>query len=147
MKLITLAFLFLVSASLASDIANPNIEPALIPQAVSAGVNINDPAQVAAWVAKYDAKMNAAKPPQMFSSGVKCQGPLIIPGETNGAFEVWVDSETGLVLSVLDHASPKKTKAEKDAAKKAKQDQIKAVKAATNDRDRLAALLLLLGLK
>ena len=73
-------------------------------------------------------------------------GPLILPGSASGAYEVWVDAETGLVLSVLDHASPRKSKAEKDAAKQAKRDQIKAVKAAQTDKDKLAALLKLLGL-
>jgi hypothetical protein len=73
-------------------------------------------------------------------------GPIILPGSTNGAYEVWVDSETGLVLSVLDHASPRKTQAEKDADKAKKRQQIAAVKAATTDKDKLAALLVLLGL-
>jgi len=74
-------------------------------------------------------------------------GPLILPGTSNGAFEVWVDSETGLVLAALDHASPRKSKAEKDAAKAEKRAKIAAVKAAKNDAQKLAALLDLLGLK
>lgn len=73
-------------------------------------------------------------------------GLIIIPGTTNGAYEVWVDSDTGLVLSVLDHASPRKTQVQKDADKAKKRQQIAAVKAATTDKDKLAALLVLLGL-
>jgi hypothetical protein len=74
-------------------------------------------------------------------------GPLIVPGTTNGAYEVWVDAETGLVLTVLDHASPRKSKAEKDAAKADKKAKIAAVKAAQTDKAKLDALLDLLGLK
>jgi hypothetical protein len=74
-------------------------------------------------------------------------GPLILTGTTNGAYEVWVDSDTGLVFADLDHASPRKTKAEKDAQKAARKAKIAAVKAATNDKDKLAALLVLMGLK
>jgi hypothetical protein len=118
------------------------IDPALIGQALADGVELNDPVQVAAWIAQYDKLLYAAKPPHVFPSGAEYQGPLIVPGEASGAFEIWVDTETGIVLSV-----PKGTKAQKDAAKKVKQDQIKAVKAAKNDADKLAALLLLLGMK
>jgi len=74
-------------------------------------------------------------------------GPLILPGTTNGAYEVWVDAATGLVFADLDHASPRKSKAEKDAQKTARKAKIAAVKAATNDKDKLAALLVLMGLK
>ena len=74
-------------------------------------------------------------------------GPLILPGTTNGAYEVWVDAETGLVLTTLDHASPRKSKADKDAAKAARKAKIAAVKAAKNDAQKLDALLDLLGLK
>jgi hypothetical protein len=74
-------------------------------------------------------------------------GPLILPGTTNGAYEVWIDADTGLVLTVLDHASPRKSKAEKDAAKADKKAKIAAVKAAQTDKAKLVALLDLLGLK
>jgi hypothetical protein len=74
-------------------------------------------------------------------------GPLILPGTATGAYEVWVDGDTGLVLTTLDHASPRKSKAEKDAAKAAKLAKVAAVKAASSDKDKLAALLDLLGLK
>ncbi len=74
-------------------------------------------------------------------------GPLILPGTATGAYEVWVDSTTGLVLTTLDHASPRKSKAEKGAAKAAKTAKIAAVKAAGSDKAKLDALLDLLGLK
>ena len=74
-------------------------------------------------------------------------GPIIVPGTTNGAYEIWVDSETGLVLTTLDHASPRKSKAEKDAAKSAKLAKVAAVKAAQSDKEKLDALYDLLGLK
>lgn len=74
-------------------------------------------------------------------------GPLIVPGTESGAFEIWVDSDTGLVLTTLDHASPRKTKAEKDAAKAATKAKIQSVKTATTDKDKLAALLDLFNLK
>jgi hypothetical protein len=74
-------------------------------------------------------------------------GPLILPGTASGAYELWVDSATGLVLTTLDHASPRKSKAEKDAAKAAKTAKVAAVKAAGNDKAKLDALLDLLGLK
>jgi hypothetical protein len=80
-------------------------------------------------------------------------GPFIIQGTsmiitnstTNVVFskgqELWVDNDTGLVLSTLDHASPKKTKAEKDSAKKIQYDKIKAFKNATTDKQKLDALV------
>ena len=74
-------------------------------------------------------------------------GPLILPGTSTGAYEVWVDSTTGLVLTTLDHASPRKSKAEKDAATAAKAAKIAAVKAAESDKAKLDALIDLLGLK
>jgi hypothetical protein len=74
-------------------------------------------------------------------------GPLILPGTATGAYEVWVDSTTGLVLTTLDHASPRKSKAEKDAAKAEKVAKIAAVKEAGSDKAKLDALLDLLGLK
>ena len=74
-------------------------------------------------------------------------GPLILPGTSTGAYEVWVDSTTGLVLTTLDHASPRKSKAEKDAAKAEKLAKVAAVKAAGSDKAKLDALLDLLGLK
>jgi hypothetical protein len=74
-------------------------------------------------------------------------GPLILPGTATGAYEVWVDSSTGLVLTTLDHASPRKSKAKKDAAKAEKTAKIAAVKAASGDKAKLDALLDLLGLK
>jgi hypothetical protein len=74
-------------------------------------------------------------------------GPLILPGTATGAYEVWVDSTTGLVLTTLDHASPRKSKAEKDAAKAEKRSKVAAVKAAGSDKAKLDALLDLLGLK
>ena len=74
-------------------------------------------------------------------------GPLILPGTTTGAYEVWVDSSTGLVLTTLDHASPRKSKSEKDAAKAEKRAKVAAVKAANSDKAKLDALLDLLGLK
>jgi hypothetical protein len=74
-------------------------------------------------------------------------GPLVLPGTSNGAYEIFVDSETGLVLSTLDHASPRKSKAEKDAAKAERKAKIALVKAAKNDSKKLDALLDLLGLK
>jgi hypothetical protein len=74
-------------------------------------------------------------------------GPLILPGTSTGAYEVWVDSGTGLVLTTLDHASPRKSKAEKHAAKAAKVAKVAAVKAANSDKAKLDALLDLLGLK
>jgi hypothetical protein len=74
-------------------------------------------------------------------------GPLIVPGTTNGAYEVWVDSQTGMLFADLDHASPRRTKAEKDAAKEARKAKIAAVKAAGTDKAKLDALLNLFGLK
>jgi hypothetical protein len=74
-------------------------------------------------------------------------GPLILPGTATGAYEVWVDSTTGLVLTTLDHASPRKSKSEKDAAKAEKLAKVAAVKAANSDKAKLDALLDLLGLK
>lgn len=74
-------------------------------------------------------------------------GPLILPGTTNGAFEVLVISDGGVVLGILDHASPRKTKAEKDAAKAAKLQTVKAIKAATTDKEKFDLLLALFGLK
>jgi hypothetical protein len=74
-------------------------------------------------------------------------GPLILPGTATGAYEVWVDSGTGLVLTTLDHASPRKSKSEKDAAKAEKVAKVAAVKAANSDKAKLDALLDLLGLK
>ena len=74
-------------------------------------------------------------------------GPLVIGGTTNGAYELWVDSDTGLVLSTLDHASPRKSKAEKDADKKAKKDKLAAIKAEPNTNKKLEMLLEVLNLK
>ena len=74
-------------------------------------------------------------------------GPLVIVGTTNGAYELWVDSETGIVLSTLDHASPRKSKAEKDADKKAKKDKLAAIKAEPNINRKLEMLLEVLNLK
>jgi hypothetical protein len=73
-------------------------------------------------------------------------GPLVLPGTESGAFELWVDSDTGLVLTALDHASPRKTNAEKDAAKADKKAKIAAVKAASTDKQKLEALLDLFNL-
>lgn len=74
-------------------------------------------------------------------------GTLILPGTSNGAYEIFVDSETGLVLTTLDHAGPRKSREEKDAAKAERKAKIALVKAAKNDSKKLDALLDLLGLK
>ena len=78
---------------------------------------------------------------------VEIAGAWLVRGVSNGVWEVWVDAETGMVFGDLDHASPRKTKAEKDAAKAARKQKIAAVKAAKSDGAKLAALLDLWGLK
>jgi hypothetical protein len=78
---------------------------------------------------------------------VEIAGAWLVRGLSNGVFEVWVDADTGMVFADLDHASPRKSKVEKDAAKAAKRAKIAAVKTAKTDGAKLAALLDLWGLK
>lgn len=78
---------------------------------------------------------------------VEIAGAWLVRGLSNGVFEVWVDADTGMVFADLDHASPRKSKAEKDAAKAARKQKIATVKAAKTDGAKLAALLDLWGLK
>ena len=74
-------------------------------------------------------------------------GALLIPGASNRVYEVTIDGDTGLMFGELDHASPRKSKAEKDAAKAARKAKIAAVKKATSRNEKVDALLDLLGLK
>lgn len=76
---------------------------------------------------------------------------VVTNGTTNVVFEkgqeIMVDNETGLVIGILDHASPKKTKTEKDKSKKTFYDKVKAAKAASTDKQKLEALYDLFNLK
>jgi hypothetical protein len=74
-------------------------------------------------------------------------GPLLIAGTTNGVYEITIDPTTGLVFGELDHASPRKSKAEREAAKADRRARIQAARAATTDKQKIAAIYDLLGLK
>jgi hypothetical protein len=53
------ACLILLASVLAACAGATEIEPQLIPQAVADGVDLSNPAQVAAWIAKHDANQLA----------------------------------------------------------------------------------------